>query len=337
MSLKIGPNIVVSPARRADIENLYLTSYTYSQLNSTPGNEVGDMSYCSDAYGGDGVIVIWNGNDWFRSTATGGNQYQIGEYIYHVYTSPGNFNVQNTNTTIENFIISGGGGGASGSGGNGGGGAGGYILTSAQTLNPGTYPVVVGSGGASDTKGQSSSFNSISAEGGGAGNGGPGACGGGAKGPNSTRGTGSIGFPGGGKAPGGSQSSGSSSAGGGGGGMGSQGITGGDPSNGRAGGQGITIEPGWSVPTTYMPSTEVCGGGGGGGSRNGPQSPYNGGPGGSGGGGAGSRNRHPQTSTANSAQSRGSGGGGAGDGTGGSGSDGIVVIRYQRSPKEITT
>jgi len=69
--------------------------------------------------------------------------------------------------SVEYLVVAGGGGGGVGNAG-GGGGAGGLIANSA-TLNPGTYNVTVGTGGATSTNGTGSSFNGDSTIGGGAG------------------------------------------------------------------------------------------------------------------------------------------------------------------------
>ena len=107
-------------------------------------------------------------------TATGGSKSTLGSYTLHTFTSTQDFVVSDGEGTIEYLIIAGGGGG----GGYGGGvfgagcGAGGYRTnvpgqTSggnsptepvSTTITPGTYAVVVGGGGASETNGSPSHF-----------------------------------------------------------------------------------------------------------------------------------------------------------------------------------
>lgn len=69
---------------------------------------------------------------------------------------------------IDYLIVAGGGGGGNGNG--GGGGAGGLIQAFNSPLNStGTYPIVIGGGGATQTDGTNTTFNSLIAIGGGSG------------------------------------------------------------------------------------------------------------------------------------------------------------------------
>ena len=98
-------------------------------------------------------------------------------YKSHTFTSAGNFVVENSNAIVDFLIVAGGGGGQGRTG--GGGGAGGVVVGTSQTLTPGTYAAVIGSGGAggdavtynnNNNKGEDgsdSSFNSFTAKGGG--------------------------------------------------------------------------------------------------------------------------------------------------------------------------
>ncbi|MBF0401959.1 MAG: hypothetical protein HQL90_14490, partial [Magnetococcales bacterium] len=122
-----------------------------------------------------------------------------GKWRYRVFLNSGNFVVESGGTrtaeyfsvtpqrsrkqyntlVVEALIIGGG-----GSGGRGGGGAGG-VRKVVIYLTPGTYPVIVGSGGPSQatagqngTKGNDSSFGGFSSAGGGYGAGNPGVAGG---------------------------------------------------------------------------------------------------------------------------------------------------------------
>ena len=90
-------------------------------------------------------------------TATGGTNnilgLVVGQYTYHVFTEPGNFNintVSGTNNLDLEFLVIGGGGGASEYQG-GGGGAGGAAYAPAWTISAsdiGSHPITVGTGGA---------------------------------------------------------------------------------------------------------------------------------------------------------------------------------------------
>ena len=248
-----------------------------------------------------------------------------------------------------NFLAVGGGGGGSGYAYGGGGGGGGGILTGTTTLTSGTtYTVTVGAGGTgvnAAISGSNSTFNSITALGGGAGgyggNGGSGSSGGGGSGVDnttssggtSTSGQGNFGGSGGGTAAVGGASG---SAGGGGGGASTSGsggsYVGGDPGghgNGGSGGNGLASSiSGASV--TYS-------GGGGGAGCGGPSLNY-GGAGGTGGGGAGGRGLSDSGSaiagtpgTANT----GGGGGGGNANNGATGGSGIIIISYSGSQRGI--
>ena len=132
--------------------------------------------------GGKGVCIIkFSYLPTFNFTAmdaSGGNAtYTNGDYKIHVFTSPGTFTVNTVGSTgeVEYVIVGGGGGG----GGNhaGGGGVGGF-LTGMSTLTAQGYPISIGAGGAGTpdngvpgTQGGPSTFNSITAQGGGAGSG----------------------------------------------------------------------------------------------------------------------------------------------------------------------
>ena len=99
-------------------------------------------------------------------------------YHYHTFTGPGDAVVSGGDVKATIFMIGGGGGGGGFHG--GGGGAGGAVLYSV-TLEPGTYPITIGAGGAGSSGENSSGSNgsdttfgpstplSITAKGGGAG------------------------------------------------------------------------------------------------------------------------------------------------------------------------
>jgi hypothetical protein len=92
-------------------------------------------------------------------------------YLYYIYSNVGSWSFIPRQSDIFDILIVGGGGGGGSSIG-GGGGGGGVIYLSGVKLSSGiTYPVIVGSGGASNTNGNPSLFNEAFAAGGGAGGG----------------------------------------------------------------------------------------------------------------------------------------------------------------------
>ena len=284
------------------------------------------------------------------SLPTGGTITESGGYRIHTFTSSGDFVNTISNLSVQYLVIAGGGGGGVANGGGGGGGAGGYRINTgemsgrrssseaAMTINTGTFPVVVGAGGAGNVHGgtsgsrgnagTNSSFNSIVSNGGGYGGGdasrpgGGGGSGGAGSRDNQTRGAGTAGQGGDG---GRGAASGSRNSGGGGGGAGE--ILGPDGVENHTGGRG-----GNGLSSSITGTSVGRAGGGGGGS----ETPVNasGGSASSGGGlggCAGSIGRAPTAGTANT----GGGGGGSGDYNSGgnhngkAGGSGIVIIRYQ--------
>lgn len=200
-------------------------------------------------------------------------------------------------TSAKVLIVSGGGGGGKG----GGGGAGGIYYSDTMSIGISNHQVIVGTGGASNTQGNLSSFNGQSIVGGGAGGnvdqvGGNGACGGGG-GQNTAMGgvwiggSGSIGYSGG------TTTGVAFSPAGGGGGMGSAGTNG--PNGGTAGNGGNGVAYSISGSNVYYA------GGGGGSSYNGGNYPAGTGTHGGGNGLSGSGAGVGGTGTPNS----GSGGG----------------------------
>lgn len=266
--------------------------------------------------------------------ATGGTITEDGDYKIHTFTSSNNFEISQISTNpsfngIEYLIVGGGAGGGNGNGdtGGGGGGAGGF-LTGLNTAVVGTYPVVIGSGGAGTpsgtsidgANGSSSSYNTIVSSGGGGGatqrsNVGPGkngASGGGAS-FGSAGGTGIVGQG----FAGGSSTTTQGRGGGGGGGASEVGVNGTTTKAGN-GGNGLTSSISGGL-NTYA-------GGGGGGFAN----LITQGLGGAGGGGNGSLvlNGAGSNATINTG-----GGGGGGSNThntsGGNGGSGIIILRYR--------
>jgi hypothetical protein len=219
---------------------------------------------------------------------------------------------------VKALVIGGGGSGGGSTG--GGGGAGAFIYTPSSTVTATSYSVVVGAGGAGSGQqatgisGGSSSFNGITAVGGGGGGYSNGSIGGaGLNGGSGGGGQTYIGSTAGGTGVASQGTSGSSgnaglSNAGGGGGAGGAGGTSGTANVGGPGGGGYQN----NITGSYI--YYAAGGGGG-----------NGGAGGLGGGGTGAKN-----GTAGAANT-GSGGGGGWDyagGSGGAGGTGIVVISF---------
>jgi len=295
-----------------------------------------------------------------RVSATGGTLVSEGilasnGYVYHVFTSPGTFQVTSpTLTSVEYLVVAGGGG--SGAYYGAGGGAGGFrtnvaghpLAGSSFPVSVGSYPVTVGTGGPGPTSpGNPSSFGPITSTGGGHGKAGGGASG--------TSGTGGSGGGGGatnftpvtpgsagntpflappqGNPGGAGYYLGTYPAGGGGGAAAAGGSAGGNGGTGQPGGAGSPvpafaaplISPGIPGPAqpTWIPAvgpTGLYAGGGAGGSPVGSQT------GGAGGGGG------PASPGVNF--TGGGAGGAAGVGAGYAGGSGIVIIRY---PVSLTT
>jgi hypothetical protein len=267
----------------------------------------GQFSFRTD----DDVVEFWDGSAWVE-LSTGGVEFS--------------------------YLVVGGGAGGGGSntdgGGNGGGGAGGYRCNVSGentgggitaepifALNPGSYTVTVGAGGAGGAQtnynlgvdGSPSRFASIFAYGGGGGGAGgktptKGGSGGGAAFGNPTiiaAGLAAQGF-----ASGTANPNAPGYSGGGGGGASAVGVNAPSATAGGAGGAGVA--------SSITGSSVTRGGGGGGGSSS------TGGAGGTGGGGAGGASTVGTAGTVNT----GGGGGGGGLRAGGNGGSGIVVLKY---------
>ena len=245
-------------------------------------------------------------------------------------------------TSVEVLVVAGGGSGGGGSGaiGGGGGGAGGIIYNTSYPVTPGTtYPVIVGAGGVGalrniGTNGVNSQFGALVARGGGAGA--------------SDSNISNVGTPGGSGGGGGGRSGIGAPGTAGQGYSGSNGATNAYYAGGGGGGAGGLATPfigsvaGAGGPGLYFnisgTSTAYGGGGGGGGSSY--SSVSTAGSGGVGGGGGGtSTSINGTAGTANT----GGGGGASGwsvDGTniyGGNGGSGIVIVKYKRTPRQISS
>jgi hypothetical protein len=265
--------------------------------------------------------------------ATGGAITSDATYWYHTFTNAGNF-VPNQTLSCDYLVVAGGGGSSSSTG--GGGGAGGYrtsIGGSALSLTAGTYPVIVGAGGAAgtgsnQTSGSNSLFATILSTGGGyggawsvaAGAGGSGGGGGYAQSGSSS------GAAGAGNTPSTTPSQGNNGGAGregdpnyGAGGGGGAGAVGEAASTSRSGNGGVGVANAISGTSTYY-----AGGGGGGAD---PSRLNVAGTGGSGGGGNGGTSTVVATAgTVNTG-----GGAGGGTGVGKAGGSGIVIVRYTKA------
>jgi hypothetical protein len=289
--------------------------------------------------------VLGNGGGSLTSTASlfvgnfsqnntqnfSGSIYAIKSYTVQSFEQPPlNFNATATRIQknpipftpkiFELLVVAGGGGGQSSRG--AGGGAGGLQYFSNITPTLGSVPVIVGSGGTTNTNGQNSQFNNITSLGGGRGQSGNGGSGGGSNGTVSP-GLGTLGQGNNGGSGGNNYD-----AGGGGGGSSTAGTNIGTAINGFGvyrggnGGSGSFISA--FIDIGGFPAGWFAGGGGGGGDAIG-------GLGGIGGGGNGNRTGGG-TSTTGSVNTGGGGGGDAFGQTGKAGGSGIVAIRYNGTP-----
>lgn len=286
---------------------------------------------------GDGVLAIYNGTipstspanaiqiyseDVTGAEATGGTISYSGGNTIHTFTANGTFTVPAGGLTVEYLVV--GGGAGAGNDTAGGGGAGGYRAGSGLALTAGAKTVTIGAGGAANTNGSDSVFDTITATGGGkssginatpGSNGGSGGGGGGSSVGTTLGGASSPvtspvqGYAGGGN--GGFTASPFCS--GGGGGSSAVGVTCGATGISGAGGAGTAN----SISGSSV--TYACGGGGGVRAGGTP-----------GAAGCASAGAGVNSGTGNSASANsGSGGGGGGSGgNGGAGGSGIVIISY---------
>ena len=271
------------------------------------------------------------------TATTGGTKVTSGGYAYHTFTSSGNF-VLGGARDVEYIIVAG--GGSSGAYG-GGGGAGGMLAGTSSSLAAGTYAVVIGAGGThtggttnSDAdNGDASTWNSLSATGGGKGaTGGSNGYAGGSGGGGSYAGTtGGAGTTGQGNNGGGSSFSAPYPSGGG-GGKGAVGANASSNTQAGSGGDGINTYAAWATATSTGDGGLYAGGGGGGVSSG---SGYSGGgvAGAAGTGGSGAGGVGGSGMSAGDANTGGGGGGGGYNGTQNiyrpqNGGSGIVILRY---------
>jgi predicted GH43/DUF377 family glycosyl hydrolase len=244
------------------------------------------------------------------ASATGGDLTYADGYAIHTFTSSGTFELTGT-ADVDILVVAGGGGGGSDAG--GGGGGGGLIYASNIEKTAGSYSIVVGNGGASNTNGSNSTALGYTAIGGGHGgvySNNPGASGGSGGGGSAETGAGGAGTSGQGHDGLVGQNG---LAAGGGGGAGEAGKASGGSGYGGDGGNGLAYD-------ITGESVYYAGGGGGGGPTRGD--------GGLGGGGNGSN--RDGTAGSNGVANTGGGGGGSGNNVaGGVGGSGVVIIRYR--------
>ena len=254
------------------------------------------------------------------------------DYTVNSFTASGTFVIPKDGT-VDYFMIAGGGGGGGAQGtwtAAGGGGAGGYLTGAASSvlLSNSPFTVTVGNGGAAGSgfasgfAGQDTTFNSLTAVGGGGGR-----AYGVASGPQNVGGSGGGGAGFSPYTAGAAGTPGQGYGGGDGGGPQSSGVYGGGGGGATvAGANGPGGAGGAGVANSYRTGSAVTYGGGGGAGTGGGA----GGVGGAGGGGAGGAgpNNVGIAGTANT----GGGGGGAvahsANLAGGAGGSGIVVLRY---------
>ncbi len=292
--------------------------------------------------------------------ATGGTVVDFGGYRIHRFTTSGNFVITSApaGATFELFIIAGGGGGGAGSSSGPAGGAGGaYWNTSFACPSVGTYPIVIGAGGAgvnnstslNGTQGGDSTAFGLTLVGGGTQNistswnttgGDQGTWGSGKTSADGGCGSGVangaeiVGHPKWGDTTDQGRSVYNSvgafsvsnttnfyGAAGGGGDSSAGGGGGGINGNGVRGVSGVTGgDGGVGLSFNWVGTTEWMGGGGGGGSG--------GATAGVGGSGVGGNGGISAANGTNGAANTGSGGGGSGGAIGGTGAAGVCIIRY---------
>ena len=148
-SISVGSNFIGNNA-------VGLGATTTVGLNAGIGTVAGTIVFNSDSK----AVELWNGTKWVTVggggfiEATGGDivDYSEGGIFYrsHIFRSSGTFSVSatpSTSNTVDILMVGGGGSGGTA----GGGGAGGLSFIKGQQISasPGSYPIVLGSGGAS--------------------------------------------------------------------------------------------------------------------------------------------------------------------------------------------
>lgn len=117
------------------------------------------------------ILTSVGGGGYTPITATGGTITTDGNYKVHTFLTSDNFEVLSGSGDIEYLLVAGGGAGGWGLGGGGGAGE---LVTDIENITVGTYPVIIGAGGAgvfhgSGSNGSNSTFNGHTAIGGGGG------------------------------------------------------------------------------------------------------------------------------------------------------------------------
>ena len=150
-------------------------AYTKAELEAKviTGSE-GSIVFCTDLKG-TGQIVFWNAanNEWgLPSVAegTGGTESIANGFKYHIFTTPGTFQVTRAGNA-EIAVIGGGGGGATSGGDSygGGGGSGGIVYFPEIALSETSYPINIGSLGTTGNRGGDTTGFGVVAKGGGVG------------------------------------------------------------------------------------------------------------------------------------------------------------------------
>jgi hypothetical protein len=237
---------------------VFTTSIRITPQSSAPGSPTTGTIYFDTE---DNIAYVWNGSAWMALNAppsfaaTGGTETTYSGYKVHTFfvagnsSSTNNFVVTGVAGNVDYLLVAGGGGGG-GSYYAPGGGAGGVLTAGSLSLSVGSYTIVVGDGGDGGSAaspyygndGDDSTFNGLTAVGGGGGahgqsygNGRAGGSGGGAGASNNTNtAVGGTGVSGQGYAGGADTGSYLVAGGGGWGGAGGSG-TNGTASNGGAG------------------------------------------------------------------------------------------------------
>ena len=166
----IDVNVTVTPSSQT-AATVDVPSSVYS--NVTAGNVVAIKVTNSDNVASGTVnktAVSLPTGGTISTYSSGGNDYRV-----HTFTSSGNFVATYALSNVDYVMVAGGGagGGEGGYNGNGGGGAGGYLQSQFGSMSAATYAVVIGGGGtgsannSGQTSGSNTTFNSLTAIGGG--------------------------------------------------------------------------------------------------------------------------------------------------------------------------
>ncbi|MFZ2038413.1 MAG: fibronectin type III domain-containing protein [Minisyncoccia bacterium] len=308
-----GGQVAVNWEHNSSLGVKSVTSFLENITNLTPGTQYYFSAKASNS-GGDS----WPGSSSFFYTnplncpATGGTITTVDGSCIHTFNSSGSFSISANISNAKVLVVGGGGSGYPGAYG-GAGGAGGLIYSSNYSISSGSKTIVVGNGGVG-TVGGNSSFDGVTAYGGGVANSGNGGSGSGGGYSSNAKGYSTQNSPAGFTGYGNNGGNGTNGTGRGGGGGGAGGV-GGDASGDNAGngGAGLNISisgssvcyaggGGGGVISYGTPGTATCGGG------DGKLRGYNG-----------------EDGTANT----GGGGGGGGDSNyGGAGGSGVVIVSY---------